>query len=246
MVKAVQKNPTPLTAATYHQYDQKGAPKAQAESAASNEVPNSRGQSKTRHELWARDLQLAQDATCGDRNALEQIATRLFDRVRCTIRYLAATEPDADDCTQMVMIEILRSIHGFSGNSTLETWADRVTTRTAMRMLKRKHRLDWLFGTPIPEGATAQEPTKKGQPDSQFLQTEARRYLAGALQRLSVERRVAIVLHEVHHYSVAEIAELQNSPLYTVRDRLKKGRKLLRDIVSRDPRLREVLEGSRE
>jgi RNA polymerase sigma-70 factor (ECF subfamily) len=66
--------------------------------------------------------------------------------------------------------------------------------------------------------------------------------LAEKLQQLSPERRNAVVLHHVEGYGVAEIAELTDAPINTVRDRLRQGRKLLRKKIKTDPTLREWVE----
>jgi RNA polymerase sigma-70 factor (ECF subfamily) len=85
-------------------------------------------------------------------------------------------------------------------------------------------------------------PKPDHQPDRDVLQRELRRHLARVLQKLSAKRRIAIVLHQVHQFSVAEIAHMQDCPEYTVRDRLKKGRKLLRRFITRDPAFKAWLE----
>ena len=144
------------------------------------------------------------------------MAERLIDRVRTTVSYLAPNHPDADDLIQRALIEILRSAGSFRGESALETWADRIASRTAMRLLKQRARHAEVSGE--------DEAAKAG------LRTR----LAGLLSRLSPERRAAVVLHYVHGYSVQEISEITETPANTVRDRLRVGKALLRKYMLKD------------
>jgi RNA polymerase sigma-70 factor (ECF subfamily) len=162
------------------------------------------------------------------------LAERLLDRVRATVHYLVAADPDADDLVQLAMVEILRSVAGFRGESRLETWADRITIRTTMRGLgKRRRRQARLTCESVDELAPVEEQERE------LSRRLLRRRLARALGRLSPERRVAVVLRHVHGYSVQEIAELTDAPINTVRDRLRKGVKRLRGLTRTDPLLRD-------
>jgi RNA polymerase sigma-70 factor (ECF subfamily) len=162
------------------------------------------------------------------------MAERLIDRVRTTVAYLAPNHPDADDLVQRSLIEILRSAGSFRGESALETWADRIASRTAMRLIKQRARqaeVVTLVADPEPEEFLSGE--------DEAAKAGLRTRLSGLLSRLSPERRAAVVLHYVQGYSVQEIAELTETPANTVRDRLRVGKALLRKYILKDPALGE-------
>jgi RNA polymerase sigma-70 factor (ECF subfamily) len=54
------------------------------------------------------------------------------------------------------------------------------------------------------------------------------------LDRLSDDRRTAFVLRHALEYTVEEVAELTESPVGTVKDRLVASRKLLRRMIERE------------
>jgi RNA polymerase sigma-70 factor (ECF subfamily) len=165
------------------------------------------------------------------------LAERLLDRVRTTVHYLVAADPDADDLVQLAMVEILRAAAGFRGESRLETWADRITVRTTMRRLGQRRRRQARL---VREGARPADLATPVEEQEQALSRRLlRRRLALVLGRLPAERRVAVVLRHVHGYSVQEIAALTDAPVNTVRDRLRKGVKRLRGLVRTDPLLRD-------
>ena len=165
------------------------------------------------------------------------MAERLLDRVRTTVTYLAPRHPDADDLVQRSLIEILRSAGTFRGESSLETWADRIAARTSMRLIRQRARhaeVVTLVADPQPRGFLCGE----GEAEKASL----RRRLTVLLSRLSSERRSAVVLHYVHGYTVEEISEITETPANTVRDRLRVGKSLLRQYILKDSGLGEAEE----
>ena len=192
------------------------------------------------------DLLLASAAGRRDGQAQRALVARLLDRVRATVHYLVAGHSDAEDLVQLSLVEILRSVGSFQGRSRLETWADRVTVRTAMRELHRRRRHDRALVRDRDEGVAAAdraaEVSLSGPQEREALRGQLRSRLAGKLQRLSPERRAVVILRFVHGYSIHEISRLTGAPPNTVRDRLQVGKRLLRGFILKDPVLRDWAE----
>lgn len=185
----------------------------------------------------AYDRELARAAARGHDRARRELAERMLDRVATVVRCLGAGERDRDDHVQDAMIEILRSIGSFRGESSLETWAERVTVRVAMRRIRKQGFRD---------GIVALDPTREAVSPSPSSEDRAmrRRFwdrVEAALATVGPERRVALTLQLVLGYSVGEIAEATGTPVNTVRDRLATGRKLLRERMLEDAELVELV-----
>jgi len=182
---------------------------------------------------YSDDLSLAKAVEAGSRAAQRDLVARLLDRVRTTVRYISADDRDQDDWVQLALMEILRSAGAFKAESSLETWADRITIRTTMRHLKRRR---WR------EQVVMLDPEVRPKDDNEPLDEagviQMRRRLARCLGALSPDRRTTVLLRLVHGYSLEEIAEMTDTPVNTVRDRLQVGRKKLRDKIVRDPVLK--------
>lgn len=179
------------------------------------------------------DSALAREAALGDEGAMRKLVDRVVDRVRDTAVYLVGAGPDAEDCSQESLIQVLRSIGGFRADCSLEYWADRITVRTTMhhvRKTRRRERLSDRIFEPEPEAVGF---------DQIADMKKVRARLADHLKKISLERRTAVVLHHVHGYDVAEISEMTDALPNTVRDRLNKGRKLLRRHIGDDPVLKD-------
>jgi RNA polymerase sigma-70 factor, ECF subfamily len=192
------------------------------------------------------DLAFVESVAQGDAGARSRFVERLFDRVRALVSYLAHGHRDQDDFVQLTLVELLRSAHTFRGEGSLESWADRIATRTCLRLLKERRRRDAV--TPLAdepgEDVGPADPDAPSPASGSAEDTAARRQvgarLAVLLSRLPEERRVVLVLRLVHDYDLAEIAEVTETPVNTVRDRLQTGKRELRGLVLRDPVLREL------
>jgi len=176
------------------------------------------------------DLELSRDASAGDKGARRILAERLYDRIRTTVRYISADHRDQDDWVQLALVEILRSVASFRGESTLESWAHRITIRVVMRQLKKSRKYENKM-----QFSAQSRPAVPDDTEEEHRRIEMRRCLAGILGTLSLKQRTAVVMKLVYGYSVEEIAAITDAPPNTVRNRLRNGRRILREKVSRDP-----------
>ncbi len=177
---------------------------------------------------------MAQMAAGGDLIAKRDLIDALIDQVRRTVSYLARPNRDAEDLSQLALIQILHSAGSFRGECTLKYWADRIVVRTAMKQFRkrqRRERLSAAIWEPPP-------PQERSVDDSVGLR-QVRVRLSGLLHKLSDERRTAVVLHHVQGYGIAEISEMTDAPINTVRDRLRVGRKQLKKRILADPSLKD-------
>ncbi len=184
--------------------------------------------------FYESDLAMAQAAGEGDPRANRHLAERLLNRIRSTVHYLAAGDRDADDLVQLALVAILRSARTFRGECSLERWGDRIAVRTALRELKRRRWRERIVGL---EGEVAREGQTSSDHDIQRRLLRER--LARLLGKLSTDRRTAVTLHWMHGYSVQEIADLTEARVNTVRDRLRTGKKQLKNLLAKDPALRD-------
>jgi RNA polymerase sigma-70 factor (ECF subfamily) len=190
------------------------------------------------------DLALTRAAGQGDVRARQQLAEKLFDRVRATVSYLAGGDPDKDDLVQLSLVEILRSAGSFRAEGHLEGWADRITVRTSLRALKTRRRRDEvLHAVDDAEAVLERMGAEPAGGVAGGLEQEAQRRqlhhrLALLLGRLDPQRRAVVLLRWVHGYSVEEIAELTDTRVNTVRGRLRRGKRQLRKLILGDPVLR--------
>ena len=181
------------------------------------------------------DLELTRRAAMGDDEARRALVTRLFKRVHRTLSYLSNDPEETRDLAQQALIQILLYSGHFRGDASLEAWADRVSVQTAAKQLEKRARRTRLAQNiwHLPDAVPAV--------DEQVSMHECRARLAHLLSQLPYKLREPLVLRYLHGYSMAEICELVNAPLDTVRSRLKAGKKKLEKKLSNDPVMRSFI-----
>jgi RNA polymerase sigma-70 factor (ECF subfamily) len=177
------------------------------------------------------DMHLARHAVT-DAAARELLARRLHARVRRLATAFLRNPADADDASQLAMIEILRALATFRGESKLEAWADRIAVRTVVRVA-RERRLASVRG----QGGVDPDALASPAHDARG-QDALPRALRVYLDALPEVRRTVLVLRHAMGYSVQEIAELTGVSVNTVKDRLLCAREDVRKMVRREHALR--------
>ena len=172
------------------------------------------------------DEALAAAANSGDRGALETLLARHLDRVHAICRRVTSHPEDALDATQEALIAVTRGLHRYDGRALFTTWLYRVSTNAALDELRRRKR------RPEPaELSDDRPPTASGAGGAAAAGSSpvesavaARLDVDAALAGLSPEFRAAVVLRDLCDLDYAEIAEILDVPIGTVRSRIARGR----------------------
>jgi RNA polymerase sigma-70 factor (ECF subfamily) len=165
------------------------------------------------------DAELVRRAQAGDSRAFEAIVVKYQRRIaRHVARYLKSAD-DVEDAVQEVFLRVYRSLNSFRGESLFYTWLFRVATNAALRQLERKPS-DVLLGDDDPEERMVGfEPgiTDAAQPERTAMAEQIAQAVQTALSKLQPHLAEALMLYEVENKSYAEIAQMLDIPLGTVR-----------------------------
>jgi RNA polymerase sigma-70 factor (ECF subfamily) len=178
-----------------------------------NEVTVSNGASH-----FAADQLLAAAVAGGDASARHRLVLRVMPRVRTVARRILPSASDVDDAVQNAVLEVLRSLHTYQGQTNLERWVDRITARVSLRQaMDMRKRLKVV------------EPVEELPPVAAVVPSVSTSLdVARQLKALPDGPREAVQLRYILGFSVEEIAECTHAPLNTVKTRLKTGLRLLR------------------
>ena len=144
----------------------------------------------------------------------------------------------AEDAVQEGLTSAYRSFTQFRGDN-LRAWLMRIVANTCRDMLRAQRSrpsvpLDPVGTDPDSEGgalSAADMPTDMESPEDSALRGELRRSIEAGLESLPDERRLALVLVDVQGYSYEEAATILNCSLGTVKSRISRGRRNLRDYL---------------
>jgi len=175
----------------------------------------------------ADDANLMVRVALAEPTAQATLVRRLLGRVQRLCRALLRNAHDAQDAAQVSMLEIFHAARGFRGDSSIERWADRITVRTALRIARSEKRAQRppLDLDPLPTSAGVGEQVVLAQ-----------EYLG----RISERQRTVLILRHGFEYSIEEIAEMAGISQNTVKDRLLRGRGLMRKMLRREQLLLET------
>jgi len=155
-----------------------------------------------------------------------------FDSVVRWCRALGGPDMDAEDLAQEVFVVVHRKLAAFDG-ANLPGWLYRICAFTVSDYRRRS----WFRNLFRRRDDDLAEQAGPDWPvlgvEERLDRAEGRRVLHRLLRRLSAAQRAAFVLFEVHGYSGAEIAQLQQVPVATVWTRLHQARRELAAQVGR-------------
>jgi RNA polymerase sigma-70 factor, ECF subfamily len=152
----------------------------------------------------------------------------------------------AEDVTQETFIRVYDALGQYQGGS-FKSWILRIATNRCYDLLRSERRRPSTSLDALPfesEPTWSVEPTAE-HPDAFATRSQLSSFLERALQQLSDDQRVAIVLYDVQGYSYEEIAGITDASLGTVKSRISRGRVRLRQILNEDERARELFDGFR-
>jgi RNA polymerase sigma-70 factor (ECF subfamily) len=147
---------------------------------------------------------------------------------------------EAADVTQDVFLKAFRGIRGFRRGSSLKTWLYRIAIREALnhrRWLWRHHRQQDSIDAEAEGGHASLEIEDAGStPFEQCATHELQQAVQQALRQLPEAFRSAVILRDLEGMSYEEVAEVLAITVGTVKSRILRGRRMLREIL--DPVLR--------
>ncbi len=179
------------------------------------------------------DAQLIDETLAGHSAAFGQLVQKYQDRLYNTVVHVAGNAEDARDIVQDAFVQAFLKLDTFQRSSAFYTWLYRIAFNVAISFRRRKRSMLSIDYARETSGAEPMEndlgPAERAERDERCRQVRE------AIDRLSEEHRMVLVLREIDGCCYETIAEILDLPIGTVRSRLHRGRLQLRE------ELREVL-----
>ena len=134
---------------------------------------------------------------------------------------------DAEEVAQEAFVAAWRGLPSFRGESKFSSWLYQLTTNAAIDFLRREKR--HRAATPIEDEP---EPATPDTPQQALEESEVRRALQQALDSLTPEHREIFLLRQMRQLSYEEIGRLLGLEAGTVKSRLSRAKKQLRQILT--------------
>jgi|1186.fasta_scaffold08179_2 RNA polymerase sigma-70 factor (ECF subfamily) len=182
------------------------------------------------------DHELLKAHADGDPDAFATLFRRHRDRLWGVALRTMGNPEDAADGLQDGMIAAYRRAGSFRGEAAVTTWLHRVVVNACLDRIRaaKVRRAD-----PLPEdldeagdrGSLVTSTTDTADPADLAVVEERRRVVLAALHQLPADQRAALVLVDMEGYPVAEVAQMLDCPVGTVKSRCSRGRARLATLL---------------
>ncbi|MGB7283064.1 MAG: sigma-70 family RNA polymerase sigma factor [Candidatus Acidiferrum sp.] len=191
---------------------------------------------------WGRDeAELVSELQAGSETAFDWLVTHYHAPVYNLILSMLGDTCDAADGSQEVFLKAFRGIRKFRQGSSLKTWLYRIAIREALnhkRWFKRHLQKNVSIDAEPEEGRAPIEIEDLGATPFELLASrEIQVAVQQALREVPDVFRTAVILRDLEGLSYEEVAEVLECSVGTVKSRILRGRRALRQVL--EPLLRE-------
>jgi len=180
---------------------------------------------------------LVAKAKAGDMVSVERLILRYQDRLYNAVVKMCSSPDDAAELTQDAFVKAIQGLKNFRGQSSFYTWLFRIAMNHTLSFCSRNKKLKFEslqaeLGTETQKHlAEFLEDKHSPNPESVAISRELQELVTQAIAKLDPDHRAVVVLRDIEQMSYAEIAETIDIEVGTVKSRISRGRKNLREIL---------------
>ncbi len=174
----------------------------------------------------AQEQELIDRTIRGDHQAFAQLV-KLHERLIFHVLYglVKNDQEEIDDLFQEVLIKVYHRLPSFRGKSKLSTWIGKIAYHHGLNHLRRERR------KPETQSLEDLDETHMKEELSGFNSSDATTYLLKAIEMLPDQYRLILTLFHLDNLDYQEIGEVLRIAEGTVKSRLFRARKLLKEVL---------------
>lgn len=179
---------------------------------------------------------LIEKAQKGSLDAFGELVLLYQDRVYSHCRFLSNNPDDAQDLAQDVFVHAFKGIKSFRNEADFGTWLHRIAVNQWINY-QRKNKKVIAFSLDEPmqtkDGEVYRELAAVDEDISEIIEkSELREIVGKALNQILPEYKTVLILRELEGYNYEEIAKILGCSLGTVKSRINRGRKALKQELA--------------
>ena len=171
------------------------------------------------------DYELVLACVEGDNASFAELLARYKNLVYSVALRMVSDKDEADDLAQEIFIKLYRNLEKYQPEYRFSTWTMKVATNHVIDHRRRK-RAETLNIDDVGDMADDSH-----TPEAAYIAKEQTEMLRGIIDDLPEMYKVPIVLYHQQGLSYTEISEITGEPLSKVKNRIFRGRKLLKDLI---------------
>lgn len=170
------------------------------------------------------EKELVQRAKIGDQEALNELIERYYDEVYRFLYRRMGNKAAAEDVTQDTFIKFIKNLPYYKEKNKLKSFLFTIAINTSNDFFRRhKQETSLLSLDNIGEEITEEDT------EDEVLQKEEALIVRQAVISLPDVQRDVIILRFYHNLKIKEIASIQKVPIPTVKTRLRRALKALKE-----------------
>ena len=188
--------------------------------------------------------QLITRVKAGERAALDELTRLIRPHVERQLARYPVSDDDRLDLVQSTLLQVVRRIGSFRGDSSFTTWLFRVTANEALMLMRsqRRQRARVVEGLDFEDLGVLPTMRTAINDDDAASVAEREAHVRTALGELPADYREIVLAHYHEDLGLQEIAQKFMVSESAVRSRLHRARVRLRAILNSTPVGREIAE----
>ena len=175
---------------------------------------------------------LLEKARQGDQEAFGELVRLYEKKVYALTLRMCKNPDDAAEAAQEAFLAAWQGLKFFRREASFSTWLYRLASNACVDLLRKEQRHRAVSGPSLNDEDTYMDiADDAATPQELAERSELREQIEEGLQSLSPEHREVLILRELHQLSYDEIAQTLDLDTGTVKSRISRGRKALRNFL---------------
>ena len=176
------------------------------------------------------DMQLIEACLSGDQECFTELVNRYKNLVFSIILRMTKDSEEANDISQEVFIKVYKNLASYTPEFKFSTWIMRITSNHIIDM-HRKKKLEMVsFEAHTEESGVAIAGTT-ASPETIYLEREQTARINKIVADLPEMYKIPVVMYHQQGLSYQEISDKIGEPLSKVKNRIFRGRKMLKSLL---------------
>ena len=175
------------------------------------------------------DMELIESCLRGSQDCFAELITRYKNLVYSIILKMTKDGEEANDLAQDVFLKLYKNLRSYTPAFKFSTWVIRITTNHVIDQHRKKRQET----VPL-EAHMSEAGSSENSPEALYIKKEQTKRINKIVSDLPEMYKTPIVMYHQQGLSYQEISEIIGEPLSKVKNRIFRGRKLLKESFLRE------------
>jgi len=176
------------------------------------------------------DEEITRMVQSGDLESFSFLVDRYEDKLKRYARRFLISPEEIEDIVQEIFLKAYVNILGFDTEKKFSAWLYRIAHNELVNFLKKREKAPLLF---FDADTIFPHPISEEKTDRKTKQDEIKKAIDKCLNQIPLKYREPLILFYFEELGYNEIAEVMHLPLSTVGVRLKRGKKMLKNLCDK-------------